>query len=110
MPRLAPEALPRSLWQVEVRQRRPDKWAENGGAAEVESTAQGQLNLVTQAGGTVPAVFENLTLTRQAAEHALATAILNAFVNNEDLYLCQAKSTDGETPPTSLLLAEGPTC
>lgn len=54
-----------------------------------------------QGGGTEPAVLENLSLTLSAAEHPLATAILNAFVDNEDRDVCSA---NGSSP-----LAEWPT-
>lgn len=61
---------------------------------------------------TVAAVFENLSLTLSATEHPLATVILNAFLDNEDRYVCSAVGS----PTVSLLLqgsalgSIGPAC
>lgn len=53
---------------------------------------------------TVPAVFEKLGLTFPAAEHPLAEVILDAFVDNEDRYVC---SGTGSSPASVSLLLQG---
>ena len=59
-----------------------------------------------QGNGTEQAVFENLSLTLPASEHALATVILNALAKNVDRYLCSGSSGTAASS-TSLLLTNG---
>lgn len=55
-------------------------------------------------GSTESPVFEKLQVTLPTSQHPLATVILNAFVANEDRYLCPSGSA---STTTSLVLTTG---
>ncbi|HUY56641.1 MAG TPA: DUF4850 domain-containing protein [Candidatus Micrarchaeaceae archaeon] len=74
-----------------------------------DSAAGLQLNGVAYTNlpaSTAMPVFENLLVTLPTSEHPLATLILNAFVANEDRYVCHSAAS---SPTISLTLANG-TC
>lgn len=79
------------------------------GYSEPAATTELQVNGVAYTNlpaATASPIFENLTVTLPPSGHALATAILNAFVTGQDRYVCPSGLA---SPTTNLILGTG-TC